>query len=643
MGGQGSRRRQAWIAASLALCAALCCVVLVSQLPVTIRADAAHDDAWFWLRARAITGGGWLGGYDHSTLIKGAGYPLFLAVVHGLGLSLATAQALLYAAACLLLGHALYRVSGRPWLALLVVVILQWHPAAMAWDRVLRDNISAAQALLVLGCTLQAAWVPRASRRARLCWAAAAGLLLGWFWTTREDGLWLLPGLGVLLVAALAWAWRDPPQRRAIALAAGTLAVACLGWLGLVTLANGVKYDAFVLTDVKDAAFSDALGALHGVQAGPVVPFVPVPRQVREAVYGVSPGFARLRPALEDPDNFWTRPGCSVYPHACGDYAGGWFLWALRDAVHSVGGYASADSAARFYRELSAEVRQACDDGRLQCRRPLFGLMPVVSDAQWRSLPQRLAAASALLAWQDPPAPPMHTDLEHPRSVEMWHFVGRPRLAAGAGGLGVRASGWLRDPEGAWLQARCGGQRFAIAPRPSPDLVAHFEDPSLAARRFALRLPAGQDCRLERVPGGERLDLAAVVQTPARFALGDAELYLDVGSELPQAARTPRAALQARAMVSRAYALLLPWLAAAGLLAFAWAVGRALLARRAGPWLVLAAAGWGMVLGRALLLALVDLSAFPAINHQYMQPAFALLAMAAIASLAAATGASPRD
>lgn len=632
---------KAGVAAVLGLVSALCFVAVVSQLPVEIRASAAHDDAWFWLRARAIAGGGWLGGYDLYTLMKGSGYPLFLALAHGLGIPMAIAQGLLYAAACLLLGHALYRATGQPWLALLVVLVLQWHPASMGWSVVLRDNISAAQALLVLACTLQAAWVPR-RLRSRLCWGAAAGVALGWFWTTREDGIWLLPGVALLLLAATVWAWRDAPRRRAVIAAGAALVLACLAWLGLVATANGVKYGEFVLTDVKGGAFADAVAALHSVRAGPIVPFVPVPRQVREAVYGVSPSFARLHPALEDPENFWSSPGCSVYPHTCGDFAGGWFLWALRDAAYSVGAYESAESAARFYRGLAEEVREACGQGRLQCRRSPIGLMPAVTEAQWRTLPSRLAAAAGLLGWQDVPLPNPQADFGYPRSVDMWRFVGSPKMAAKPGESGVRAAGWLRDADGAWLQARCGDRIFAIEPRPSPDLVAHFGDPALSARRFTLQLPNEGHCRLERVPGGERVALASVLQVPARLDLGGGELYLDEAFAMAPAL-TPDWALKVRDAAWRGYALLLPWLLGAGLLAFCWALGRAVVARCAGPWLVLAAAAWGVVFGRTLVLVLVDLAAFPAITVAYMQPAFAPSALAAIASLAAALGPSRQD
>lgn len=631
------KHRQAGVAAAVALVSSLLFVALASQLPVAILSGAGHDDAWFWLRATSIAGGGWLGGYDQHTLIKGSGYPLLLAANHALGMSLATSQALLYSLACLLLGHAVHRVGARPGLALVLVLAIQWHPAALTWTRVLRDNVSAAQVLLVLACLLQAFWTTRA-RWSRLSWAGAAGASLAWFWTTREDGVWLLPGVAVLLLAGMAWARRDPVRRRDILLAGGVLAAACLGWLTLVATVHRVEYGEFVLTEIQAAPFADAVDALQSVRVGQPVPFVPVPGAVREAVYEVSPRFARLRPMLEAQDNFWIRPGCSIYPDTCGDYAGGWFIWALRDAAAAVGAHASAPEAAAFYRGLAEEVGQACADGRLQCRRPLVAMMPPVTAGQWRTLPERLGSAARLLVWRDVRELPFRSHLDHPGAFAMWDFVGRPRVPDDPAAMGQRAVGWLRDPAGGWLQARCEGsaQAIAIERRPSADVAAHFDDPAAAMSRFAWRLPPGQDCRLELLSGAGAVDLSSVDAVPRQFALGEATLNFDGLPAIPPTAVAATAPQAVKAGIWRGYAMVLPWLAAAGLCGFAWAMAAALRRRRAGALAVLAMAAWGLVASRTLVLALVDLSAFPAINHQYLQGAFPLLVLACIASLGAA-------
>src|SRR5690606_31776144 len=68
----------------------------------------------------------------------------------------------------------------------------------------------------------------------------------------------------------------------------------------------------------------------------------------------------------------------------------------------------------------------------------------------------------------------------------------------------------------------------------------------------------------------------------------------------------------------------------------AWCAARALRHRRyPGVAWMLAACAWLLVASRVLLLALVDVSAFPAIHVQYLQPAFFLVLVAAVASIAA--------
>ena len=307
-------------------------VAFVMQLPVAILAGAGHDDAWFWRRAQSIATGHWLGGYDQSTLMKGAGYPLFLAVNHLAGLSLPLSQSLLYGAACVALALAVVRSGARHGWALLLLVCLQWHPMAFEWQRIIRDNIYAAQTLLVLACLSWWLFVAR-SRRGRLAGAAMAGLLLGWFWSTREDGIWIAPGIGILLLAgALRTAGTRSALRQLVG-GAALMALACGCVLTLIAAANWAKYGRFETVDLKGAAFTGAVSSLQRVRVGDAVAHVPVPEQVRRAVYPLSPAFARLQPYLEDERTFWRRPGCQTYPDTCGDYAGGWFIWALRDGV----------------------------------------------------------------------------------------------------------------------------------------------------------------------------------------------------------------------------------------------------------------------------------------------------------------------
>src|SRR5690606_2491474 len=163
----------------------------------------------------------------------------------------------------------------------------------------------------------------------RWAWAIVAGLVLGWMWTTREDGVWVLPGLALLL---LGYPFVSRASRRACPAPGArvarrewggfTIGVACfllasVGWVSLVAAVNQAKYGVSTSVDTRASAFRDALLELHRVRVGEPVPMVPVPRAVRREVYAQSPAFARLREHIER-DAAKCRPAGA----GCDDYGG---------------------------------------------------------------------------------------------------------------------------------------------------------------------------------------------------------------------------------------------------------------------------------------------------------------------------------
>ena len=57
---------------------------------------AGHDDGYFIRMASNIASGQWLGAFDHFTLMKGPGYPVFVAITSLYGLPITAAHALFH-------------------------------------------------------------------------------------------------------------------------------------------------------------------------------------------------------------------------------------------------------------------------------------------------------------------------------------------------------------------------------------------------------------------------------------------------------------------------------------------------------------------------------------------------------------------
>src|SRR6185312_9386733 len=64
-------------------------------------------------------------------------------------------------------------------------------------------------------------------------------------------------------------------------------------------------------------------------------------------------------------------------PHGQREIAGGWFMWALRDATAAAGHATSGREAMAYYQRIADEVNAACDQGRLAAGPRRSGFVPI--------------------------------------------------------------------------------------------------------------------------------------------------------------------------------------------------------------------------------------------------------------------------
>jgi hypothetical protein len=431
---------------------------------------AIHDDRLFVELAAHILNGEWLGPYNQFTLAKGPMFPLFIAGVFWTGLPLLLAQQLFYATACAALTRSLV-----PWLRTGVAqfgfyTLLLWNP--MSFDagnlgRLMRQNVYTPLALLVL------AGLVRLFARRRETWrhqagpAALTGLALGCFWLTREESVWLLPSVGLLLLGAFASLRREWRARwPALGTSMAVLLAALLLPVTIVCALNLRHYGWFGTVEFRAAEFKDAYGALTRLKTGPELKQVPVTREMREAAYAVSPAFARLRPYLEGPvGDHWSEK--SLFPAADRQMRGGWFIWALRDAVAEAGLAPDAGAALRYYQSIATEVNTACDSGRVLARPPRSGFLPTLGPELLRPLvegaveygsffiffknfnarsPQSVGDYAELKPFRDLTGTPLShapRSVEAPRPSQSAHDAWRVEVLERLGSGIVRIIGWL--------------------------------------------------------------------------------------------------------------------------------------------------------------------------------------------------------
>src|SRR5262249_37403812 len=167
----------------------------------------------------------------------------------------------------------------------------------------------------------------------------------------------------------------------------------------LVSWQNHRHYGTWTAVEFRQDAFERAYGALLRIDPAQRVPFVPVTRAALRRAAAVSPAAAEIAAVLASgAKDGYARYGCEYHRlDPCdNEFRGGWFMFALRDAVALAGHYASGAEAERFYAKLAEEIDAACAAQRLACGPPRRGLAPPLAPSEVRAI-----AANALRAAAD--------------------------------------------------------------------------------------------------------------------------------------------------------------------------------------------------------------------------------------------------
>lgn len=419
--------------------AVLAYLVMCLRQPIAVTYVLAADDGFFMRSAAYLVDGQWWGPFDQYTLIKGPGYIYFLAASHFTGLPITITQGLFWIAACFFIVWVLGELglnSRAARLALFLVLLFQ--PTVFPL-RIVRDNIYYVLVVVAFGGLLLAALHHR--RRVQIIGGLIGGFFTGWFWITREEGVWILPTVGLLFVILL---WRSARQKRLLStgavVLAGFLATAMVAPLATSAI-NQRVYGIFAVQTFTAPGMQSAVNALDSIQTPTEIRQVPAPRDAIEEAVRVSPTMRELYPYLNDPAlQVWYDASCQANVDACGQIAGGWLTWALQHAAVIGGKYTSATDVEEFFGRIGTEINDACESGELTCRSSPVPVLPVLTEDALRAYPTSVRGAIEItvgrgVALTNQPTPSisepddlkrMQELLNHPRITSI--PPGEPRL-----------------------------------------------------------------------------------------------------------------------------------------------------------------------------------------------------------------------
>ena len=361
-----------------------------------------HDDLYFAKAAHYIMNGDWMGPYSQMTLIKAPFYSFFLAASAATGLSLFLVENLFYIGACLVLFFALKPVVKNRWLRLLAFTFLLYAPIGMAtwWNlRVYREYVYLSLSLYVISFSIGLLLRLNQKTRKLLPWSIGLGLSMGAFLITREDGIWIMPVLLLLLLSCLAMIWLWKMDQKLIRSLLVILPI-MLWYMPTVIVSsiNYAHYGFWGVSDQLDSEFQRVMNTLGRIQVAGSKwsPEIQVTKAARMKAYEVSPLLNTMKNSIEEAVPFYiegSTAGQKVKPDwyiqqygiETNEIGNSHLPWMLRDVVASYGYYVNAKTAHEFYKQVADQLEAACNDGRLTCSPPKN--IPLVGSIDQRQVP----------------------------------------------------------------------------------------------------------------------------------------------------------------------------------------------------------------------------------------------------------------
>jgi hypothetical protein len=338
-------------------------LILATGVRVWAFSDNQYDDGMMLRDAANLIAGNWLGKFDQYTLAKGITFPLYLSIIHKIGLPFIFGNVLLCFAASLTFVMVIKKIIQNRNSLIIIYTILMFNPIASAswtFQRAYRDSIYS-YLVVILFSLIIAIYLNRDGSLQKISlYSIMSGFFLSAVWLAREDSPWVMPFVVVAIIITGFSIFFNKKCKQKIEkfLTLTLIPIFLILSIIVVSTINYVHYGVFATNEYTGGYLPDLFKSLTVIQPDDWLPDVPIPKSTREKAYEVSPTFAKLKPVLENHVFVATANGnasCSM------------LAWAIIDSVEYYG-LKDGKSSQMFYKKSSQEINDAIKDGKLKTR-----------------------------------------------------------------------------------------------------------------------------------------------------------------------------------------------------------------------------------------------------------------------------------
>lgn len=336
---------------------------------VTIFSNEYFDDQMLHDMARSLARLDWLGQYDCRTLSKGISYEFFIAVMYLIDVPYTAALGLLNILGAFVFIYAFRPIIKQAWVMGIGFLFLTWNPVTFDWyisRRVYRNALVPGLVLLTFGFMIGAYLRRREKNKYRIIWFLGEGVFLTLLYLLREDSIWILPSVIVVIAIELGTLIFNK-VKKAISkkeLIVNTIYVFIPVMMliiatQMICALNYHYYGLWITNDRMDSSFSLVVDDLYKIKDNQDEnqSVVWISKDAIQQAMSASETLERDRDQIELFFKAWSTENDEVK----GDLS----VWALRQALWQGENFSSARELENYCKQVHKELTEAFNNGQL--------------------------------------------------------------------------------------------------------------------------------------------------------------------------------------------------------------------------------------------------------------------------------------
>ena len=230
-----------------------------------------------------------------------------------------------------------------------------------------------------------------------LTWAIGLGLSLGVLMISREEGLWIMPTIVLLLIFSVFRILKS--KEKGIKLRLSFLVISMvLAYLPtfFVSYLNYSHYGFWGISENLNSDYLSIRNTICSIKTSQSLPYRPISKEVLAKAYVVSPRLNELSEYIDKEYDKWrgysdfsisgkAKLFTDEYFIEGQDIGNGHFMWLLRDALADNGYYSEGKFPVNHIHLIAQELKNACDNGDLDCRQEMG--LPLVGSINRENIP----------------------------------------------------------------------------------------------------------------------------------------------------------------------------------------------------------------------------------------------------------------